>query len=94
MMDYSQDDLKALAAKRLKEIDEATNDPKILVEFTPEEIKALSDHFHDVYWQITSIKPSVENPDTLAKLEAKQKLVSKIMNRLLDKADDQGFGNL
>lgn len=55
----------------------------------------MADHFHDVYWQIFAVKTGMDpNGETYKKLEAKQKMAAKLMNRGLDNAHKQGFGDL
>lgn len=71
------------------------NAPKVLIEFTPDEIKWLADHFHDVAMGITGVKASMTpGSEAWVKIEAKQKMAREMMNRALDKASDQGFGVL
>lgn len=70
-----------------------SNDPKILVEFTPEEITWLADRLHEE-WQRTLAAAMVATGDNIDKVEAHQKMQNLLRNRLLNKAADQGFGDL
>lgn len=71
-----------------------SNKPMVLVEVSEEETKWLADLLHDVYFGCSAIKASTQDKEQLARLEAKQKMAAKLMNRFLDKAEEQGFGNL
>lgn len=64
-----------------------SNEPKVLVELSPEEITWLADVLHDRWAVAVSIGDS-------EKLQRDKKINNDIRNRILDKAYDQGFGNL
>lgn len=71
-----------------------SNTPKVLVEFTPEEISWLADRLHEE-WERTVVAKTVATSDEAqAKIEKHQKMERTLRNRILDKAHDQGFGNL
>ncbi len=70
-----------------------SNDPKILVEFTPAEITWLADRLHEE-WQRTLQAGAVATGDNAEKVRLHQEMQNLLRNRILDKASDQGFGNL
>lgn len=84
-----------------------TNAPKILVEFSPEELTWLADRLHDMRGQWTAAevlgasigdvasetgKQKLE--DARKQIEDHKKMEATIRNRCLDKAHEQGFGHL
>lgn len=72
-----------------------SNDPKVLVEFSPEEIKWLADLLHDRYWQYSAMKANyADSPKHVVKAETDQKINNNVRNRLIDNASNQGFGDL
>ena len=84
----------------------SSNDPKVLVEFSPEEIAWLADKLNELrqgwtaaaLFKATGIQQrggaSESEKQMLLKIEEEKKVEAVIRNRLLDKASDQGFGNL
>jgi len=66
------------------------NNPKVLVEFTPEEITWLADILH-ARW---AAAVNLGTQGASEKLEKDKRINNEIRNRILDKASDQGFGNL
>jgi hypothetical protein len=83
-----------------------SNQPKVLVEFSPDEIAWLADRLHE-YRQglnaaalfkaqgIQSRGEATENERSMIlKLEEDKKIEATLRNRLVDKAADQGFGDL
>lgn len=70
-----------------------TNDPKVLVEFTPEEITWLADRMHEE-WQRAMTAKAIATGDNSDKVAKHMEFERNIRNRILDKAYDQGFGNL
>lgn len=87
-----------------------TNTPKVLVEFTPEEITWMADRFHEMrgQWMAAELlggsltaegrELSPTNAEKLAKakvqIEEHKKMEAALRNRIIDKAAEQGFGNL
>jgi hypothetical protein len=83
-----------------------SNNPKILMEFDPEEVSWLADRLHEMRqgWVAASLMKcegiqqrgqASENEKTmLEKLEEHKKMEARLRNRLVDKAHDQGFGHL
>jgi len=83
-----------------------SNEPKVLVEFSPEEITWLSDKLNELRqgWNAVALfkasgiqsrgEASDHEKEMLLKIEEEKKMEATIRNRLLDKASDQGFGNL
>lgn len=84
----------------------SSNNPMVLVELSPEEITWLADRLHDFRQQANSMslraaalvadKPEAEEKFRLAleEVDRNKKMEAAIRNRILNKADDQGFGNL
>ncbi len=70
-----------------------TNDPKVLVEFSPEEITWLADRLHEE-WLRTLQAGAIATGDNADKVAKHQAMQNRLRNRILDKASDQGFGNL
>lgn len=82
------------------------NQPKILVEFSPEEVTWLADRLHEWRASYNALALSYTkdvmdkghateaNVKTIEAIEEHKLMKAKIRNRILDKADDQGFGNL
>lgn len=82
------------------------NRPMVLVEFTPEEIVWLADRLHDFRQQATQItlkaaalaagdeKAEEKFRKALEEVDGHKKMEATLRNRLLDKASDQGFGEL
>lgn len=92
-------------------VDQLSNDPKVLVEFSPEEISWMADRWHEMRAQWTSAEmmgarllneeDSPMSDDTREKIEKAKKEIeehklmeARLRNRVLDKAADQGFGDL
>lgn len=83
-----------------------TNDPKVLVEFSPEEIVWLADRLHEfrslaVSATLKAAAISAGNPEAeekfrnaLEEVDKHKKMEATIRNRLVDKASEQGFGDL
>lgn len=83
-----------------------SNDPKILVEFSPEEITWLADRLHEFRDQVTNTTlrgaalavdlPGAEERfrKALSSVDKHKQMEATIRNKLLDKAHDQGFGEL
>lgn len=83
-----------------------SNDPKVLVEFSPAEITWLSDRLHELRqgWvaaglmKAESIQQRGAASDNekalIQKLEDYKAMEARLRNRLLNKAQDQGFGHL
>lgn len=71
-----------------------SNEPKILIEFTSEEIKFLADRLHEEWARTVQAKAIVTDAAAHIVVEEHQKMASKLMNCLVDKASDQGFGDL
>lgn len=71
----------------------ASNDPKILVELSPEELAWLADRLHEEWGRTLNAK-AVATGDNVAKVEKHQKMQNTIRLRLLKNAVDQGFGDL
>jgi hypothetical protein len=71
-----------------------SNEPKILVEFTPEEIAWLADRMHEEWQRTVAAKAIASSPDALTKVEAHQKMEYEIRTKILDNAYKQGFGDL
>lgn len=71
-----------------------SNDPKILVEFAPEEVSWLADRLHEEWARTLQAATIVQSSDLAEKVQAHQTMQNKLRNRLLDKAYQQGFGNL
>jgi hypothetical protein len=72
-----------------------TNDPKILVEFSPDEIKCLADLLYDRYWQFSAMKAN--HSDNVKNVEIAKKEMNvnnNVRNRLLGNASRQGFGEV
>jgi hypothetical protein len=88
--------------------DPPTNEPKVLVELTPEELTWLADRLHEMRNQWTGAEflgatvdaanMSGTSYDKLMKareqIEQHKKMEARLRNRFLDKAYDQGFGHL
>jgi hypothetical protein len=68
----------------------ASNEPKVLVEFDPEELKWLADRLHEEWQRSVIAKALVDNN----KVEDNKKMATKLLNRMLGKASEQGFGDL
>ncbi len=60
-----------------------SNDPKVLVEFSPDEIKWLADLLHDRWHTFSAMKANTD-----------QAINNAVRNRLLDNTSKQGFGDL
>lgn len=74
-----------------------SNDPKVLIEFDPEEITWLADQLHMLRnWADKAIlmADGKDKEKLVEKLEEYKKMEARLRNRILDKADNQGFGNL
>jgi hypothetical protein len=83
-----------------------SNDPKVLVEFSPEEIKWLADRLHEMRqnWNAVALfkaqgiqsrgVASDHERELIRQLEDQKKMEATIRNRLVDKASEQGFGDL
>lgn len=83
-----------------------TNDPKILVEFSPEEVKWLADRLHEMRfgWNSAALvkamgiqergEASENEKRMILEIEDHKRMEAAIRNRILNRADDQGFGNL
>lgn len=70
-----------------------SNEPRILVEFTPDEITWLADRLHEEW--LRGLKAgAIATGDNADKVKAHQDMQNTLRNRILDKASDQGFGNL
>jgi hypothetical protein len=74
-------------------VDKPSNDPKVLVEFSPEEISGLADILHDLWAAGVSMKAMLP-PEKVAKIQERIDLANKLRNRALDNASKQGFGEL
>lgn len=84
-----------------------SNDPKVLIEFSPDEISWLADRLHEEWGRAmtavaaTSGWADYTDPDVREKAKAAhekavahQKTQNLLRNRLLDNAYKQGFGHL
>ena len=83
-----------------------TNEPKVLIEFSPEEITWLADRLHELRagWNAATFlkmegmlergEVSDNEKELLYKLEQYKKLEATLRNRLVNKAAEQGFGDL
>lgn len=71
----------------------SSNNPKVLIEFDPEEITWLADRLHEEGVRILTAQ-AVATGDNVAKVETHKEMERRLRNRLLDRAYDQGFGNL
>lgn len=83
-----------------------SNEPRVLVELSPEEITWLADRLHDFRQQATALslrgaslvadKPEAEEKfrKALEEVDHHKKMEAAIRNRILNKAADQGFGDL
>lgn len=76
------------------------NAPKVLVEFSPEELSWLADRLHEMrnQWiaaQILGATITSDKVEAIKKqIEDHKKMETTLRNRLIDKAYDQGFGHL
>lgn len=70
-----------------------SNNPKILVEFSPEEITWLADRLHEE-WARMLQAGAIATGDNIAKVEKHQEMQNRLRNRILEKASSQGFGEL
>jgi hypothetical protein len=87
-------------------MDTKSNSPKVLVEFDPAEIAWLADRLHEyraglnaaALMKLTGIQARGEVSDNekqmIEKLEEHKKMEATLRNRLVDKAAEQGFGDL
>lgn len=73
---------------------EATNKPKVLIEFEPEEISWLADRLHEEWQRTLTAAMVAKTPEAIAKVEKHKEMERRLRLRLLDKAYDQGFGDL
>lgn len=84
-----------------------SNNPKVLVEFSPEEISWLADRLHEyrqglIAAQLFHTQGAMARKETdkesfkerEAKIEEHKKMEAELRNRLVNKAGDQGFGDL
>ena len=71
-----------------------TNTPKVLIELEPEEISWLADRLHEEWQRTLAAEMVASTPENIAKVEQHKKMERKLRNLLLDKAYEQGFGNL
>lgn len=83
-----------------------SNEPKILVEFSPDEVTWLADRLHELRqgWTAAGLmkaqgaqsrgEASDRERDMIQKLEDHKKMEAHLRNRILGKASDQGFGHL
>ncbi len=83
-----------------------SNDPRVLVEFAPDEITWLSDRLHELRagWNAALLfkasgiqqrgKASENEKAMILALEEHKSMEARLRNRLVDKASDQGFGDL
>lgn len=83
-----------------------SNDPRVLVEFSPEEIVWLADKLNELRqgWTAAALfkasgiqqrgQASEHEKEMILKLEEEKAMEAVIRNRLLNKASDQGFGDL
>lgn len=82
------------------------NKPKVLVEFDPAEIVWLSDRLHELRqgWNAVALfkasgiqsrgEASDKEREMILQLEEHKAMEARLRNRLVDKASDQGFGDL
>jgi hypothetical protein len=70
------------------------NNPKVLVEFSPEEIAWLADRLHEEWIRAVAAGAIASTPESQEKIAEHKKMEAKIRNRLLDNASKQGFGDL
>jgi len=83
-----------------------SNDPKVLVEFSLEEIRWLADKLHELRngWNSVALfkamgiqqrgEASDNEREMLLKLEEEKRMEALLRNRLVDKVHDRGFGHL
>jgi hypothetical protein len=71
-----------------------SNDPKVLVEFSPEEIAWLADRLHEEWSRALVAGAVATTPEAKEKIQTHKEMEARLRNRLLDKAHDQGFGHL
>lgn len=82
------------------------NDPKVLVELSPAEVAWLSDRLHEMCqgWSAAALMKDMEiqqrgeasqrERDMILALEEHKRMEAAIRNRILNKAAEQGFGDL
>jgi hypothetical protein len=87
-------------------VNEGSNQPRVLVEFEPEEIAWLADRLNELRsgWNAVALfkaqgiqargEASDHEKEMIAELEAHKVMEARLRNRILDKASDQGFGDL
>lgn len=72
-----------------------SNDPKVLVEFSPDEIKWLADLLHDRWHTFSAMKANwADSEKHVEKANTDQAINNAVRNRLLDNTSKQGFGDL
>lgn len=74
--------------------DAPTNAPKVLIEFTPDELSWLADRLHEEWQRGVTAGALVSKGDKETLVADHKKRTIELLNRLTDKAHDQGFGNL
>ena len=70
-----------------------TNNPKVLVEFSPEEIAWLADRLHEE-WMRTVNAGKIAMGENAEKVRRHQEMQNTLRNRILNSASKQGFGEL
>lgn len=82
------------------------NEPRILVEFSPQEMKWLADRLHELRQGMTSAalvkamgiqqrgEASENERRMILELEEHKRMEATLRNRMLGKAAEQGFGDL
>jgi hypothetical protein len=83
-----------------------SNNPKVLIEFDPDEVKWLADRLHELRqgWLSAELlkaqgiqergKASENEMRMLQEMEQHRKMEARLRNRILNKASEQGFGDL
>lgn len=70
------------------------NEPRVLVEFSAEEVTWLCDRLHEEWARTLVAKAITGAPTTQEIVDKHQEMQNRLRNRLLDKSFDQGFGHL
>ena len=76
-----------------------SNDPKILTELSPEELSWLADRLHEEWSRSVAAGAIVsssekESQEKIKKVEAHKQMTIRLLNRFLNNAANQGFGDL
>lgn len=71
-----------------------SNEPKVLVEFSPEEITWLADRLHEIWGTLVTTKAIVTDESAKLLAERHKEITLRVKNRIEDKAKEQGFGHL